>query len=253
VGEGMAKRFLFCLLLFFRVSESEESTVSDRSDNLEALPNKYLPQIFEPFNAVFLTEIMKSSQRIEEGLRVDEDLIMEVDDRQLVDQFHSIRNILNESVNSLMKQCQQFSQQTHLISESEANNGSILIQELNEDVVNEANVLLDSVALFHERMTTLFQLSDDKFLKLRGKKLRESVSLYLMAFEDEAKEFNGHLQTAITALNKLKDESSVQFLYDRENDEVLTTSGSKRLKPDGAEVILEGLEDLFVQTNNQEL
>jgi hypothetical protein len=252
---------LFLLFLFGFKAENDivestdiSETLLDPSSDQIMLSLKYLPQIFGPFNEPFLTEISKNKQRIEDVLRIDVESLMEADNRQLFDQFHEIKNVLNESLNSLMKQCQQFSTDIHLIHESEAENVSILIQDLNEDVINEANQLLESVDIFNERIKTLFQLSDDKFLKLRGQKLRESFQLYLLTFQDESTEFKERFDAAISVLNEMKEQSSVKFLYDPGNDEVLRVgSDGQSVKERRDDVVLEGLEELYVHTNNQEL
>jgi hypothetical protein len=243
----MERKFLF--FLFWTLGAVKSQIINTNGDNSiekgseeRAIPHQYLPQIFDPFSQQFLNILMKNQQKIDAELNFDSDSI---EKDKIIEKFHEIRPILTEAIGNILKECKIFRLQVKKISFSEQTN--VLVSEFNEDVLNHASYLFESAEIFHERIHTLFQLSDDQFIRIRANQVREVFEMYLMTFREESKEFNQRLTSTVNKLNELKEKSSEESYFNESNDEQEDLFGQKM-----DDITSEGLESLYVHKDQQD-
>jgi hypothetical protein len=198
----------------------------------------FIPQIFEPLSQQFLTALIMNQQIVDRELDFD---CAAIENEQVLERFNGIRPTLTKSIGNILEDCKIFRLKVKNISLEQTNN---LIRDFNEEVLSHASYLYESAEIFHERIHTLLQLSDDQFLRIRASQVKEMVEMYLITFREESKEFNQRLTSTLKRLNELKAKASDESYFKEQSDE---PEGILGLGDES-----EGLESLYVHDGQQQ-
>ena len=261
------KMVMFCFLLYFFFVPLFLCQINDNP-----IQKKYTPQIFDPLkDFYFYQEIKNENNKI---LKQMNEITEQIDsfnvkikpsDNQLnvnlkptptnqliVSLFHELTSNLNELIRNILSSLREIIKEMNQIYHQEEDLPTLL-SNLYDEVIQKVEQIVEYGLIYQERIVTLVQLSENQF-KLKGLKLRDAITSYLMAFQEESNEFINQADVIINSLIHLKEENSEVF-YSFESESELESEFENKgktinsIEDSSLEFGLEGLEDLKIEVH----